>query len=151
MTDSFGLDHPAGHLDSDHDGFGDSFETASNTMAFDSHHHPVIDGTDHAHMRPSSEAIDTDDDGISNAVELRLGTDPLDARNHPLIGGGEGDHADADGDIFPDSVELAIGTDPMSGASHPIVVEAHHFPAGSEQNLPDTIDLSVHSWLGAMP
>jgi hypothetical protein len=107
-------------------------------------------GVDHFHLMPESRAANFDGDGFSDAVEARLRTDPYDPTSHPCLdaswfGDGVGtfgasSHSDRDG--FPDGVEIQMGTNPLSELSHPDVTLAHHFPAGSDINLPGTIDIA---------
>lgn len=53
----------------------------------------------------------------------------------------ESNALDSDLDGFSNAVEQALGTNRYDLTSHPAVVEAHHFPAGTQVNLPDTIDI----------
>lgn len=100
---------------------------------------------DHLHLLDDSQALDADGDGFSDAVERDLGTDWLDPLDHPYV---DIDvyhplHFDADGDGFSDAVENLMDTDPLDPFSHPDVVEAHHFPAGSNINLSGTFDVQL--------
>jgi len=110
----------------------------------------------HLHITHASEAIDTNHNGFSDAVERSFGLDPtsphshlyLDLQHGQLLLSNHPSHlADSDHDGFPDVVERVLGTDQMSALDHPVVVEAHHFPAGSEFNLPGTHDLSLGHWV----
>lgn len=95
------------------------------------------------HSLLDSNALDFDHDGFSDAVEHHCGTDPYDSLDHPSLMDWHLQRLDSDGDGFPDTFEHFMGTDPHSALSHPDVVFAHHFPAGSDLNLPGTYDVSA--------
>jgi hypothetical protein len=112
------------------------------------------------HMLHHSEAQDSNHDGVSDAASGDLGIDPfaphshetfhmdyVDREGHIHRPGGR----DSDGDGFTDDVERAMGTDPYDASSHPSIVEAHHFPAGSDDNLPGTLDVMPSDNIWRMP
>ena len=121
------------------------------------HSADVVEYGPRLHMARHSEAIDSNHDGVSDAASRDLGLDPDAVHAHQPFqvdyvdrfgrahhGGGR----DSDGDGFADALERAVGTDPHDASSHPTIVEAHHFPAGSDENLPGTIDVvpSDQTW-----
>ena len=131
------FDHPLSHTELD--------------MPFDAgladlHVDPAIDP--HLHLVDESDALDLDGDSFSDAAEIHLGTDPSDPGSHPTVDAswltpsdpGVIDR-DTDLDGYSDRIEALMSTDPDLPASHPEVVEAHHFPAGSDTNLTNTVDL----------
>lgn len=111
----------------------------------------------HLHLLKHSEAHDSNGDGVSDAASKDMGIDPSseyhqavsvtwrDAHGHLHNNQGK----DSDGDGWSDDIERVMGTDLYDAGSHPTLVEAHHFPAGSDENLPGTIDVTPSSspWL----
>ena len=104
----------------------------------------------HLHILRHSEAQDSNSDGVSDAASRDLGIDPYNVHAHqPVVvdwhdTSGSLHHSsgkDSDGDGWSDDLERLAGTNPYDGASHPSLVEAHHYPAGSDENLPGTIDV----------
>lgn len=122
--------------------------------------HDVGDPGDqaHLHLLRHSEAHDSNGDGVSDAASRDLGIGSVDGGAHQSVSldwhdaGSHLHHShskDSDGDGWTDDVEQLAGTDPYNAASHPFLVEAHHFPAGSGENLPGTVDVtpSAAPWL----
>lgn len=110
----------------------------------------------HLHLLRHSEAHDSNGDGISDAASKDLGLDPYAHNPHSSVhvdwhdASGHLHHShgkDSDGDGWPDDIERMIGTDPHNAASHPSLVEAHHYPAGSDENLPGTMDVTPSTTL----
>ena len=112
--------------------------------------------TPHLHLLRHSEAQDSNGDGLSDAASKDLGIDayatgahrPIRVDWHDAAGHLHHSHG-KDSDGWADDLERLSGTNPYSATSHPSLVEAHHFPAGSEENLPGTVDISPSSspWL----
>jgi hypothetical protein len=151
MADFIDLIHPVGILDSNNNGLSDHLEFEQGLSVYSDGPGAVMHGyTSHLHLVPESRAADTDGDGVSDATEVHLGTDPLDPSSQPVVGLGPYDRADSDGDGFTDVAELRTGTDPMDPQSQPKLVQARHYPAGSDENLPGTLDVSINSWLGGV-
>lgn len=118
------------------------------------------DNTVHLHLLRHSTAVDSNSDGISDAASTDLHIDPFNGNIHPTVnldwrdasGQVHHDHSiDSDGDGWSDGLERLVGTDPYNAASHPSLVEAHHFPAGSDENLPGTVDVTTSSLLWQLP
>ncbi len=116
--------------------------------------------TVHLHLLRHSNAVDSNSDGISDAASTDLRIDPFSGDTLPNIdldwrdasGQVHHDHSvDSDGDGWSDGLECLVGTDPYNAASHPSLVEAHHFPAGSDENLSGTIDVTPSSQLWQLP
>lgn len=112
------------------------------------------------HILKHSDAEDSNNDGISDAASRDMGIDPDAVRAHHTLELdyvdrlGHLHHADgkdSDGDGYVDDLERLVGTDPYDAASHPSIVEAHHFPAGSDKNLPGTIDVVPLDHLWRLP
>lgn len=110
--------------------------------------HPLHD-TAHLHLRQHSDAQDSNGDGVSDAASRDLGLDPYSVHGHHNFdvnwqdAGGHlhTNHGrDSDGDGWSDHLESAIGTDPHNSSNHPSLVEARHYPEGSDENLPGTYD-----------
>ena len=118
------------------------------------------DNTVHLHLLRHSNAVDSNSDGISDAASTDLRIDPFSGDTPPNMnldwrdasGQVHHDHSiDSDGDGWSDGLERLVGTNPYDAASHPSLVEAHHFPAGSDENLPGTIDVTPSSQLWQLP
>jgi hypothetical protein len=108
----------------------------------------------HLHLVNHSQAQDSNGDGISDAVSNVLGVDSYAGGVHHTTNldwqdaSGHLHHShgpDSDHDGWTNDLERLVGTDPNNPASHPSLVEAHHFPAGSDENLPGTIDVTPSS------
>lgn len=115
------------------------------------HDENYVNHSPHLHLERHSEAADSNGDGISDAVSKDLGLDPFDTNAHHTVDLGWHDSngrlhhtngRDSDHDGWPDDLERLAGTDSRDAASHPSLVEAHHFPAGSDENLPGTADVT---------
>ena len=105
----------------------------------------------HLHLLRHSEAHDANGDGVSDAASRNLGINAVGGSTHQVVSldwhdaSGHLHHShgkDSDGDGWTDDVERLAGTNPHDPNSHPSLVEAHHFPAGSGENLPGTIDVT---------
>ena len=124
------------------------------------HWHEVSDlgGQAHLHLLRHSEAHDSNGDGVSDAASKDLGVGAVGGSTHHAVSvdwhdaSGHLHHShgkDSDGDGWTDDVEQLAGTNPYDATSHPSLVEAHHFPEGSGENLPGTMDVtpSAAPWL----
>ena len=99
-------------------------------------------GQPHWHLTAEHNAVDTNANGLSDSVETQMGLDPT-SDNGPAsdILGLTGIDSDLDG--WPDDIEVSLGTDPTGPDDFPMLVESHHFPEGSEQNLSGTYDVPL--------
>ncbi len=83
-----------GEIDTDEDGYNDTFENASGSNPFDG----------------NSTPLDLDGDGWNNTMEAAAGSDPFNPLSTPI---------DLDGDTFINTYELASGSDPLNFSSVP--------------------------------
>lgn len=116
------------------------------------------DSQAHLHLLRHSEAHDSNGDGVSDAASRDLGIGAIGEGTHHVVSldwhdaNGHLHHShgkDSDGDGWTDDLEQLAGTNPYDATSHPSLVEAHHFPTGTGENLPGTIDVtpSASPWL----
>ncbi|MDP6156673.1 MAG: ArsR family transcriptional regulator [Candidatus Thermoplasmatota archaeon] len=97
-------------IDSDGDGWNDTFENASGSDPLD----------------PLSTPIDWDADGWKNIVEQFAGTDPYNPLSYPGAGMEDDDvptpdsEKDSDNDTYNDTYELEQGSDPYNPLSTPL-------------------------------
>ena len=133
---------------------------ASDNFTHQNYWHDVSDlgSQAHLHLLRHSEAHDSNGDGVSDAASKDMGIGSIGEGTHHIVSldwhdtNGHLHHShgkDSDGDGWPDDLEQLAGTNPYDAASHPSLVEAHHFPTGTDENLPGTIDVtpSASPWL----